>query len=108
VGPQRAKELMFFGDDISSADAERLGLANRVVPRAELDKTLTEWAERLASLPTKAIGLTKSLVNRSFESSRQTSFAEEAWAQELITGTEDSREGMMSFAERRPPQFNGW
>lgn len=108
VGPQRAKELMFFGDDIGSADAERLGLANRVVPRAELDKTLTEWAERLATLPTKAIGLTKSLVNRSFESSRQTSFAEEAWAQELITGTEDSREGMMSFAERRPPQFKGW
>jgi 2-(1,2-epoxy-1,2-dihydrophenyl)acetyl-CoA isomerase len=108
VGPQRAKELMFFGDDIGSADAERLGLANRVVPRAELDKTLTEWAERLASLPTKAIGLTKALVNRSFESSRQTSFAEEAWAQELITGTEDSREGLMSFAERRPPQFKGW
>jgi 2-(1,2-epoxy-1,2-dihydrophenyl)acetyl-CoA isomerase len=108
VGPQRAKELMFFGDDISSADAERLGLANRVVPRAELEKTVTEWAERLASLPTKAIGLTKMLINRSFESSRQTSFAEEAWAQELVTGTEDSREGMLSFAERRPPQFKGW
>ena len=108
VGPQRAKELMFFGDDIGSADAERLGLANRVVPRADLEKTLTEWAERLASLPTKAIGLTKALVNRSFESSRQASFAEEAWAQELITATEDSREGMLSFAERRPPQFKGW
>jgi 2-(1,2-epoxy-1,2-dihydrophenyl)acetyl-CoA isomerase len=108
VGPQRAKELMFFGDDIGAADAERFGLANRVVPRAQLEKTVTEWAERLASLPTKAIGLTKGLVNRSFESSRQTSFAEEAWAQELITGTEDSREGMMSFAERRSPQFKGW
>jgi 2-(1,2-epoxy-1,2-dihydrophenyl)acetyl-CoA isomerase len=108
VGPQRAKELMFFGDDISSADAERLGLANRVVPRAELEVTLTEWAERLASMPTRAIGLTKELINRSFESSRHTAFAEEAWSQELVTGTEDSREGLMSFAERRPPQFKGW
>jgi 2-(1,2-epoxy-1,2-dihydrophenyl)acetyl-CoA isomerase len=108
VGPQRAKELMFFGDDVSAAEAERIGLANRVVPRAELDKTLTEWSERLATLPTKAIGLTKGLINRSFESSRQAAFAEEAWAQELVTGTEDSREGMLSFAERRPPQFKGW
>jgi 2-(1,2-epoxy-1,2-dihydrophenyl)acetyl-CoA isomerase len=108
VVPQKAKEIMFFGDDISAADAERLGLANRVVPRAELAKTLTEWAERLAAMPTKAIGITKGLVNRSFESSRQAAFAEEAWGQELNNATEDAREGMTSFVERRPPGFKGW
>ncbi|MHB8670578.1 MAG: enoyl-CoA hydratase/isomerase family protein [Acidimicrobiales bacterium] len=108
VGPQRAKEIMFFGDDVPAREAQRIGLVNRVVPRAELEKTLGEWAERLATLPTKAIGLTKNLVNRSLETDRAAAFAEEAWAQELVNGTEDAREGMLSFAERRPPQFRGW
>jgi 2-(1,2-epoxy-1,2-dihydrophenyl)acetyl-CoA isomerase len=107
VGPQRAKELMFFGDDISSADALRLGLVNRVVSRSALGDALAEWAGRLASLPTKAIGMTKFLVNRSLDVDRATAFAEEAWGQELMNATEDSREGMLSFAERRPPVFKG-
>jgi 2-(1,2-epoxy-1,2-dihydrophenyl)acetyl-CoA isomerase len=108
IGPQKAKELMFFGDDVSALKAEKIGLVNRVVPRADLEKTVAQWAERLAALPTKSIGMTKALINRSFESSRPVAFAEEAWAQELINGTEDAREGMMSFAERRPADFKGW
>ncbi len=108
IGPQKAKELMFFGDDVGALEAEKIGLVNRVVPRADLEKTVAEWAERLATLPTKSIGLTKALINRSFESSRPTALAEEAWAQELINGTQDAREGMMSFVERRPPDFKGW
>jgi 2-(1,2-epoxy-1,2-dihydrophenyl)acetyl-CoA isomerase len=108
IGPQKAKELMFFGDDVGAPEAEKIGLVNRVVPRADLEKTVAEWAERLATLPTKSIGMTKALINRSFESSRPTALAEEAWAQELINGTLDAREGMMSFVERRPPEFKGW
>jgi 2-(1,2-epoxy-1,2-dihydrophenyl)acetyl-CoA isomerase len=107
VGPQKAKELMFFGDDIGSADALQLGLANRVVPRAELRGALGEWSARLAALPTKAIGTTKFLVNRALDVDRATAFAEEAWGQELVNATEDSREGMMSFIERRPAVFKG-
>jgi 2-(1,2-epoxy-1,2-dihydrophenyl)acetyl-CoA isomerase len=108
VGPQKAKELMFFGDDVSSAQAERIGLVNKVVPRSDLDKVVTEWAERLARQPTRAIGFTKALVNRSLESSRQIAFAEEAWFQEINNTTGDAREGMQSFAERRPADFKGW
>ncbi len=108
VGPQRAKELFFFGDDVSAAEALGMGLVNRVVPRAELDKILTEWAERLASGPTKAIGMAKALANRSLDSDRGTSFWEESYAQELVNSTEDAREGMRSFMERRPPEFKGW
>src|SRR6185295_16965842 len=51
VGPQRAKEIMFFGDDVSAADAERYGIANRVVPATDLAKVTSEWAEKLAAAP---------------------------------------------------------
>jgi 2-(1,2-epoxy-1,2-dihydrophenyl)acetyl-CoA isomerase len=94
VGPQRAKELMFLGDDVSAADCERWGIANRVVPAAELGATVDELAARLAAGPTKAIGMTKWLVNRSHESSRHSAFEEEAYAQELVTTTADMAEGI--------------
>ena len=108
VGLQKAKELFFFGDDLSAPDAERIGLVNKVVPRAELEKTVAEWAERLASGPTKAIGFAKWLTNRSLDSDRPGAFWDEAYAQELTNASEDSREGMTAFGERRPPEFKGW
>jgi len=108
VGLHRAKEIMFFGDDLSAADAERIGIANRVVPAAELDKVTTEWAERLATAPTKAVTMTKWLLNRSFESGRHTALEEESYAQELVQATADAGEGMKSFMERRSPEFRGW
>jgi 2-(1,2-epoxy-1,2-dihydrophenyl)acetyl-CoA isomerase len=108
VGPQRAKEMMFFGDDLSAADAERYGIANRVVPAADLAKVTAEWAERLAAAPTKTVAMTKWLLNRSFESSRHTAFEEEGYAQEMINSTSDSAEGMKAFMERRSPDFQGW
>jgi 2-(1,2-epoxy-1,2-dihydrophenyl)acetyl-CoA isomerase len=108
VGLHKAKELVFFGDDLSAADAERIGIANRVVPAAELDKVATEWAERLATAPTKAVTMTKWLLNRSFESGRHTALEEESYAQELVQATADAGEGMKSFMERRSPDFQGW
>ena len=108
VGLHRAKELMFLGDDCDAATAERIGLVNRVVPAAELDSATAELAERFLSLPTKAVALTKRLVNRSLESSREQCFDDEAIFQELIVGTEDSREGISAFMERREPTFKGW
>jgi 2-(1,2-epoxy-1,2-dihydrophenyl)acetyl-CoA isomerase len=108
VGLQKAKELFFFGDDVPAAAAYRLGLVNRVVPRAELTTTLEELASRLAHGPTKAIGVAKWLTNRALDVDRATAFGDEAMAQELLTSTQDAREGMTSFAERRPPTFKGW
>jgi len=108
VGLQKAKEMMFLGDDVSATDADRMGLVNRVVPASELDAAVEELATRFLTLPTRAIALTKRLTNRSFESSREQSFDDEAFFQELIVGTEDSREGMTAFRERRSPEFKGW
>lgn len=107
VGPQRAKELMFFGDALTVADAERLGLVNRVVPDGELAKTAREWSERLAAGPTRALALTKQLVNASLDTDRATAFAAEAAAQEINMTTADAREGVASFVERRGAEFKG-
>ncbi|NUK34235.1 enoyl-CoA hydratase/isomerase family protein [Streptomyces lunaelactis] len=107
IGPQRAKELMFFGDSLPAADAERIGLVNRVVAAEELEKTAREWAERLAAGPTRALALTKQLVNASLESDRATAFAAEAAAQEINMTTRDANEGVASFVERRTPRYEG-
>ena len=108
VGLQKAKELVFFGDDLPAAEAERIGLVNKVVPGADLETTAREWAERLAQGPTKTIGYAKRLLNRSLDVDRATLFEEEAMMVELVTGTADSAEGVASFRERRPTEFKGY
>ncbi|GGL15020.1 enoyl-CoA hydratase/isomerase family protein [Nocardia jinanensis] len=108
VGLQRAKEMVFFGDAVSAREAERLGLVNRVVPADELASTAQAWAQRLAAGPTTAIGLAKSLLNRSFESPWETALRDEAAAVEINKGTRDAAEGIASFRERRAANFTGW
>lgn len=107
VGPHRAKELLFLGDDLSAADAERWGLVNRVVPDDQLDQVVSELAGRLAAGPTRALAAAKWLVNRAADVDRRTAFDDEAWIQELVVGTADATEGLAAFAERRPPVFGG-
>ncbi|MFG2979776.1 enoyl-CoA hydratase/isomerase family protein [Streptomyces sp. NPDC048258] len=107
VGPQKAKELMFFGDAVPAAEAERLGLVNKVVPAEELEATARAWAERLAQGPTRALAMTKQLVNASLDSDRATALAAEATAQEINMTTADANEGVASFVERRTPKYLG-
>ncbi len=108
VGIHKAKELLLLGDDLPAAEAHRIGLAAQVVPGADLAATADALAERLAAGPTKALAMTKWLVNRSFESGRHTAFEEEAYAQELVNTSDDAAEGMRAFVERRPAVFRGW
>jgi 2-(1,2-epoxy-1,2-dihydrophenyl)acetyl-CoA isomerase len=108
VGMRRAKELLFFGDDLSASEAAELGLINKVVPADELEAAVDAWAERLAVAPTRALALTKWLVNQSLESDRATAFQAEAVAQELNMSTVDANEGVAAFVERRSPTYRGW
>jgi 2-(1,2-epoxy-1,2-dihydrophenyl)acetyl-CoA isomerase len=108
IGVQKTKELLFFGDDLSARDAEKLGLVNLVVPDHHLLPTAEAWAARLASGPTRSIALSKWLVNRSLESDRATAFHDEAIAQEVNMTTADANEGVAAFVERRPTEFKGW
>jgi 2-(1,2-epoxy-1,2-dihydrophenyl)acetyl-CoA isomerase len=109
VGLHKAKELMLLGDDLPAPEAERLGLVNRVVADGdELTATVAELAGRLADGPTRALSLTKHLLNRSLDSDRATAFHDEAVAQELNMSTHDANEGIKAFVERRKPTFRGW
>ncbi|HJM27551.1 MAG: enoyl-CoA hydratase/isomerase family protein [Acidimicrobiales bacterium] len=108
VGPMKAKELMFFADDIPSERALELGLCNTVVPGEDLISTAMEWAVRLATGPSKAHMFTKWLINRALDVDRHTIAEEESWAVELNNGSRDAQEGVNSFRERRDPEWKGF
>lgn len=107
VGLHKAKELVFTGARLSAAEAERLGLVNRVVPANDLNAVAREMAERLAEGPTRAMGLAKSILNLSLHSDLATILELEAYAQDLCFQTEDHKEGMRAFVEKRAPVFTG-
>jgi len=107
IGMQRAKELALLGDKLPATEAHTLGLVNRVVGADELDATAGELAARLAAGPTTAIALTKRLFNGSLDADRASSFLAEGMSQELQSHSDDTREGIQSFIERRPAVFRG-
>ena len=108
AGPQVAKRLYLFGDDVPAAAALDLGLVGEIVPAADLDKRATELATRLAAGPTRTLGIAKRLVNHALDVDRDGALAEEAWGQELVMTTTDAQEGVRAFVERRDPEFRGW
>lgn len=107
VGLGKALEMCFTGDKVSAAEALTLGLVNKVVPADELTKTAQELAERLAKLPTRAIGLMKRLMYGSFDSNLEVALEAEAVAQEAAALSADHREGVMAFLEKRAARFQG-
>lgn len=107
VGLQRAKELMFFGDDLSAEDAERIGIVNRVVDDHALTDAVRGWADRLAAGPTRALGFTKRLANTAFETTLDAHCDLEASFVEMNVSSEDQAEGIAAFMQKRDAQFRG-
>lgn len=105
VGLAKATELLYTGDFISAAEAERIGLYNRVVPAAQLPDVTREFAERLAKGPAFALAKTKELLNRELDVSLEAALECEAQAQAVCMQHPDYREAYEAFVAKREPRF---
>jgi 2-(1,2-epoxy-1,2-dihydrophenyl)acetyl-CoA isomerase len=107
VGYAKALELSLTGEVIDAAAAMDIGLVSRVVPAEDLDRASGELAATLATLPTSAIGEAKSLFRGSLSADLDSALRAEAVAQARMGQTKDHLEGVMAFAEKRDPRFEG-
>ncbi len=107
VGLSKAKELAFSGEAIDAARALELGLVCKVVPPESLMEEALEMARKLAQGPTRAIGMIKRMLNRSFDSDLETALEMEATMQGVAVSTPDVVEGITSFLQKRPADFTG-
>lgn len=107
VGYARAAELCFLGEKLSAEEAHRWGLVNRVVDDAQLAEAARELGAKLAALPTRAIGLTKRLLNQAWTATLPQQLETEAFLQNTAGHTADHREGVLAFLEKRKPNFVG-
>lgn len=107
VGKSRAMEMVLTGDPITAQDAERLGLVSRVVPPESLMPEALGLARKLCALPPLSLKLAKEAVLRSFEQSLSEGLEFERKCFYLLFATQDAREGMAAFIEKRRPTFEG-
>ena len=107
VGLPRAKAMVMLGENVKGAEAVDLGLAYKCVRADELRPEADALAARLAAGPTRSLGLSKQLLNRTFETYLASSLELEGQFQSLATTSSDLAEGMAAFREKRDPKFTG-
>ena len=105
IGLAKATELLMTGDFIEAQEAERIGLYNRVVPRAQLETITQEFAEKLARGPSLGLAKTKEMLNREMHMGFDSALEAEAVAQALCMQTADFKEAHAAFLEKREAKF---
>lgn len=107
VGEVRAREMLMLGQPVSGADAASWGMVHRAVPGDALDEEARAVVDHLAVAPTVTIGLTKWLLHAGSAAPLPEQLQNEALAMELSSRSEDFRDGLAAFIEKRPPKFTG-
>ncbi len=107
IGLGRAKELLFGGDSIDAMEAYRIGLVNKVVPVDSLLNEARKTAEKFIAQPGFALRILKMLVNDGINMDLRSALAHERRSFEVLFSTEDRKEGMQAFIEKRKPIFKG-
>ncbi len=107
LGYARAFEWMTSGDKLTAAEAHAWGLVSEVVEDDTLPQRAADLAGRLAAMPTRGVGMTKRLFDRAATSTLEEQLELEAQLQTAATQTEDFREGVAAFLEKREPRFTG-
>ena len=107
IGFQKASALMLLGDKVSAQDAERLGMVYKVFSSEEFINETKKLAQTLAQMPTKALGMTKRLLNASLSNDLNAQLEMESKLQIEAAQSDDYREGVAAFVEKRKPIFKG-
>jgi 2-(1,2-epoxy-1,2-dihydrophenyl)acetyl-CoA isomerase len=107
VGIQKATALMMLGDKVTSEEAMSMGLVYKIYPTAFFMDDVKILADTLAAMPTKALGLTKRLLNQSMTNTLEQQLALESDLQIEASSSKDYKEGVAAFIEKRTPEFKG-
>lgn len=107
IGMTKAKQLIMLGETIGANEAERLGLINAVVPAKSLTDEAEKLASRLAAKPPFGLRLAKLVMNMGADRDLQSALALERQAFAMLFATEDQKEGVRAFNEKRKPEFKG-
>lgn len=107
IGFQKASALMMLGDKVSALEALNMGMIYKIFPVGIFDEEVKSLAENLAKMPTKAIGLTKRLLNQSMTNNLEQQLALESDLQIEASSSYDYNEGVTAFVEKRKPEFKG-
>ncbi len=107
IGLGRAAELIFLGEPLSATEAERIGLINRVVPNDQLEASAREWANKLAKGPSLGIRFAKEALHKGLQGNLLAALQTEASFQKICLASEDHREAVQAFQEKRSPFFKG-